>query len=181
MLGDMERLIRRIIPMAKFIYGRISRRIRQSCTLTLKMLNTVFSLQLSKKQLHEFAVQLGSDTAFFLYDEPMYATGRGEILTPIALDLSKYRIEVLCPDISISTAQAYSVITPKKPETSLKEIIKAPIETWREKLINNFEEVIFKQYPELLEIKNEFYRRGALYASMSGSGSGVYGIFKGVG
>ena len=145
--------------------------------LTLKMLNMLFSLQLSPQQLHEFAVQLGSDTAFFLYDEPMYATGRGEILTPIALDLSKYHIEVVCPNIPISTAQAYSAIVPKIPEVSLKEIIKTPIETWKKNLVNDFEEIIFKQYPQLLEIKNEFYNRGALYASMSGSGSAVLGVF----
>jgi 4-diphosphocytidyl-2-C-methyl-D-erythritol kinase len=145
--------------------------------LTLKMLNVLFSLQLSTKQLHEFAAQLGSDTAFFLYNEPMYATGRGEILTPVAVDLSKYRIEVVCSNIHISTAQAYSAITPKKPEVSLQQIITSPIETWKENLINDFEEVIFKQHPQLLEIKNEFYNRGAVYASMSGSGSAVYGIF----
>jgi 4-diphosphocytidyl-2-C-methyl-D-erythritol kinase len=145
--------------------------------LTLKMLNTLFSLQLSIWQLHEFAAQLGSDAAFFLYNEPMYATGRGEILTPIALDLSKYNIEVVCPNIPISTAQAYSAIAPKIPEVSLKEIIKTPIERWRNNLVNDFEEGIFKQHPQLLEIKNEFYDRGALYASMSGSGSAVYGVF----
>ena len=145
--------------------------------LTLKMLNTLFALQLSAQQLHEFAAHLGSDTAFFLYDEPMYATGRGEILTPVVLDLSKYRIEVICSNISISTAQAYSAITPKKPKCSLLQIIKSPIETWRDHLVNDFEEVIFKQHPQLLEIKNELYKRGALYASMSGSGSAMYGIF----
>ena len=147
--------------------------------LTLRMLNALFSLQLSAPQLHEFAAQLGSDTAFFLFDEPMYATGRGEILTPIAIDLSKYKIEVVCPNIAISTAQAYSTITPKKPKLSLQQIITSPIETWKERLVNDFEEVIFKQHPQLSEIKNELYRRGALYAAMSGSGSAVYGIFPG--
>ena len=145
--------------------------------LTLKMLNTLFSLELSSRQLHEFAAHLGSDTAFFLYDEPMYATGKGEILTPVALDLSKYRIEVICSNISISTAQAYSAITPKKPKVSLKEIIETPAEMWRDSLVNDFEEVIFKQHPELLKIKNELYDRGAVYASMSGSGSAIYGFF----
>jgi len=146
--------------------------------LTLKMLNTLFSLQLSTKQLHEFAAQLGSDTAFFLYDEPMYATSRGEILTPIAVDLSKYKIEIVCPNISISTTQAYSAITPKKSKHSLQQIIKSSLITWKDYLINDFEEVIFKQHPQLLEIKNELYNRGAVYASMSGSGSAVYGIFE---
>ncbi|MCL2301833.1 MAG: 4-(cytidine 5'-diphospho)-2-C-methyl-D-erythritol kinase [Lentimicrobiaceae bacterium] len=145
--------------------------------LTLKMLNAFFSLQLSTKQLHEFAAQLGSDTAFFLYNEPMYATGRGEILTPIAIDLSKYRIEIICPNIPISTAEAYKAIIPKKARIPLKKIIEAPLVTWKESLVNDFEEVIFKQHPQLLEIKNELYRSGALYASMSGSGSAMYGIF----
>jgi 4-diphosphocytidyl-2-C-methyl-D-erythritol kinase len=146
--------------------------------LTLKMLNSLFALQLSTEQLHKYAAQLGSDAAFFLYDTPMYATGRGEILTPIAIDLSKYSIEVICPDICISTAQAYAAITPKQPKVTLKQIIQSPIETWKENLVNDFEEVIFKQHPQLLKIKNELYAKGALYAAMSGSGSGVSGVFE---
>jgi 4-diphosphocytidyl-2-C-methyl-D-erythritol kinase len=149
-----------------------------NAALTLKMLNSLFSLQLSIEQLHDYAAQLGSDAAFFLYDAPMYATGRGEILSPVALDLSKYKIEIICPRIHISTAQAYSVITPKKPNISLQQIINSPVETWKNHLVNDFEEVIFKQYPQLLEIKNEFYRKGAVYASMSGSGSAVFGLFQ---
>ena len=144
---------------------------------TLQMLNRLFLLQLSTNQLHEYAAQLGSDVAFFLYNSPMYATGKGDILTPIDLDLSKYRIEVVCPNIAISTAQAYNAITPKKPKVPLKQIINAPVETWKTLLINDFEEVIFEQYPQLLEIKNEFYNRGAVYAAMSGSGSAVYALF----
>lgn len=147
-------------------------------TLTLKILNLLFSLQLTPQQLHEYAAQLGSDTAFFLYNTPMYATGRGEVLTPIALDLSKYKIEIVCPNINISTAQAYRVITPKKPKIPLQQIINAPVETWKENLINDFEAVVFKQHPQLLEIKETLYDKGALYASMSGSGSAIYGIFK---
>jgi 4-diphosphocytidyl-2-C-methyl-D-erythritol kinase len=146
--------------------------------LTLKILNTLFSLQLTTEQLHEFAAQLGSDTPFFLYDTPMYATGRGEILTPIALDLSKCKIEVVYPKIAVSTTQAYHTITPKKPKIPLKQIIHYPIEMWKENLVNDFEEAIFTQYPLLKDIKNEFYKRGALYASMSGSGSAIYGIFR---
>jgi 4-diphosphocytidyl-2-C-methyl-D-erythritol kinase len=146
--------------------------------LTLKMLNQLFMLGLDTAQLHEFATQLGSDTPFFLYNTPMYATGKGEILTPIALDLSNHKIEIVCPNISISTAQAYSAITPKQPECSLYQTILSPIETWKESLVNDFEEIIFKQHPQLREIKNHFYDRGAVYAAMSGSGSAVFGIFK---
>jgi len=144
---------------------------------TLKMLNALFALHLTTNQLHQFAAQLGSDTAFFLYNTPMYATGIGEILEPIALDLSKNRIEIVCPNINVSTALAYKAITPKKPQVSLKQIINEPVDQWRYHLINDFEEVIFKQYPQLLEIKNNFYSKGALYAAMSGSGSAVFGIF----
>ena len=146
--------------------------------LALKMLNTLFALQLSPVQLHEFAAQLGSDIPFFLYSTPMYATGRGEILEPLALDLSKYIIEIVCPNISVSTAQAYSFITPKKPKLPLKQIIQSPITTWKTDLINDFEEVIFKQHPQLQEIKNELYSKGAVYAAMSGSGSALFGIFE---
>jgi len=149
-----------------------------NAALTLKMLNHLFFLKLDTKQLHKFAAQLGSDTPFFLYDTPMYATGRGEILSPIALDLSQYKIEIVCPNISISTAQAYSTITPKTPKISLLQIIQSPIETWSDHLVNDFEEVIFTQHPQLREIKNELYNKGAVYAVMSGSGSAVYGIFK---
>ncbi|MCL2168062.1 MAG: 4-(cytidine 5'-diphospho)-2-C-methyl-D-erythritol kinase [Lentimicrobiaceae bacterium] len=145
--------------------------------LTLKMLNNLFTLNLSILQLHDFASQLGSDTSFFLYNTPMYATGRGEILEPINVDLSKNKIEIVCPNIYISTSEAYKNITPRKPKVSLKQIINSPIITWKENLVNDFEEVIFKQYPQLSEIKSDLYDRGALYASLSGTGSGVYGIF----
>ena len=148
-----------------------------NAALTLKMLNTLFSLKLTTAQLHQFAAGLGSDTAFFLYESPAYATGRGEILEPVALDLSSYRIEIVCPKISVSTAQAYGAVTPKKPSVCLKEIIKTPLAKWKNNLVNDFEEVIFKQHPQLLEIKNELYGSGALYAAMSGSGSAMYGVF----
>ena len=148
-----------------------------NAALTLKMLNLLFSLQLSQEQLHAFAAQLGSDVPFFLCNTPMYATGRGEILTPIEVDLSTHNIEVVCSNIAISTAEAYSIITPKPPKLSLKQIMNTPLETWKDNLVNDFEEPIFKQYPQLLNIKNDLYNRGAIYAAMSGSGSTMYGIF----
>jgi len=149
-----------------------------NAAFTLKMLNQFFLLQLSEKQLHEYAALLGSDVPFFLYDTPMYATERGDVLEPIDLDLSKYRIEIVCTNISISTALAYSKVTPKKPNVCLKEIIKTPIEKWKNLLINDFEGVVFMQHPQISEIKQNFYNKGALYAAMSGSGSAVYGIFE---
>ena len=149
-----------------------------NAALTLKMLNDLFSLELSQIQLHTFAAQLGSDSPFFLYNTPMFATGRGEVLTPIALNLSPYKIEVICPNIAVSTAEAYKAVTPNQPKSSLIQIIQSPIEKWKDLLVNDFEEVIFKQHPQILEIKSDLYARGALYAAMSGSGSAVFGIFK---
>ena len=172
-LPDVEIVLTKQIPSGAGLGGGSA-----DAALALQMLNTLFALKFSPEQFHEFAAQLGSDVPFFLYNTPMYATGRGEILEPLALNLSKYRIEIVCPNISISTAQAYSLITPKKPERSLKQIIQSPIKTWKTDLINDFEELIFKQHPQLQKIKDDFYNRGAVYAAMSGSGSALFGIFE---
>ncbi|MDR0206438.1 MAG: 4-(cytidine 5'-diphospho)-2-C-methyl-D-erythritol kinase [Bacteroidales bacterium] len=144
---------------------------------TLVILNELFSINLSTKQLHHFATQLGSDTAFFLYNTPMYATGKGDIFETICLDLSKYKIVIIAPNISISTKDAYNAIIPKKTKSDIKQIINLPIEKWKNHLVNDFEKVTFKQYPSLRKIKNDFYEKGAVYASMSGSGSAIFGIF----
>ncbi len=144
----------------------------------LKMYSELFQLQLSSSELCDFAAQLGSDTAFFIENRPVYATGRGEIMTPLDLDLSAYRIEVIKPDFSISTKEAYAGVHPQKPEISLKELIQKPISEWKHCIHNDFEDTLFVKYPQLQEIKDDFYARGAVYASMSGSGSAVYGIFQ---
>ena len=144
----------------------------------LKMLNTKFNLGLSTEQLINYALQLGSDCPFFIYNKPCFATGRGEILEPIEINLADYKFLIVNPGIHINTAQAFSQLTPGIPKVSIKEIIKQPIDTWKDSLKNDFEESIFKQYQEIKEIKEELYKTGAIYASMSGSGSTVYGIFK---
>ena len=143
----------------------------------LKMYNELFQIQLSSMELRDLAAQLGSDTAFFVENSPVYATGRGEIMTPINLDLSDYKIEIIKPDFSISTKEAYAGVHPQQPEISLNELIKKPISEWKHFIHNDFEESLFPKYPALQEIKNDLYSRGAIYASMSGSGSAVYGIF----
>jgi 4-diphosphocytidyl-2-C-methyl-D-erythritol kinase len=107
----------------------------------------------------------------------MYATGRGEKFEPVELDLSKYYIEIIAPKISVSTKEAYRAVTPKNPKADMKQIIKLPVEEWKNFLVNDFEEVVFKQHPSLQVIKEDFYSRGAVYSSMSGSGSAVFGIF----
>ncbi len=145
---------------------------------TLKMLNKIFNLNLSNEELLKLALLLGSDCPFFLLNKACIATGRGESLNPISLNLKNYTIVLVNPNIHISTQEAYSLITPKKPTINTTEIVSKPIETWKENLENDFEQPIFAKYPILSNIKQQLYNKGALYASMSGSGSTIFGIFK---
>ena len=145
---------------------------------TLLLLNQKFGLGISRETLLDYALQLGSDCPFFIINKPCYATGRGEFLEHISLDLSSYRFIIVHPGIHINTSQVFSEITPTGATTSIKEIVKQPIETWRHELKNDFEEPIFKNYPEVKKIKNDLYESGSIYSSMSGSGSAVYGIFE---
>jgi len=145
---------------------------------TLKLLNKKFDLGLSEKQLVDYSLQLGSDCPFFISNNPCYATGRGEMLEQIALDLFKYKIVIVYPGVHVSTAWAFSTITPVAPKKSIKEIITQPIETWKEELKNDFEEPVFSKYPEIKKIKDDLYTAEAIYSSMSGSGSAVYGVFE---
>lgn len=146
--------------------------------LMLKMLNAKFNVGLSTEQLIQYALQLGSDCPFFIYNKPCFASGRGEIMEAVELNLSGYKILIVNPGIHIPTGKAFSQLTPAKPAVSIKEIIKQPIHTWKNVLKNDFEESVFKQYSEIKEIKESLYKSGAVYSSMSGSGSTVYGIFQ---
>lgn len=145
---------------------------------TLILCNTIFQLKLSYDQLLYYAAQLGSDCAFFIYNKPAFATQKGEILTPINLNLSKYYITIIKPQISVSTAEAYAMISPQKPLKSINSIVSQPVETWKNELFNDFEIPVFKKHPIIKEIKEKLYHLGADYAAMSGSGAAVYGIFK---
>ncbi|MBK21754.1 MAG: 4-(cytidine 5'-diphospho)-2-C-methyl-D-erythritol kinase [Flavobacteriales bacterium] len=142
------------------------------------ILNKLFDLQLSHKEQLNLASQLGADCAFFIKNKIMYIEGIGDKFTDITLDLSNYHFIVIYPDIHVSTFDAYKHVTPKKPSNNIREILSKPIETWKNQLKNDFEISIFKQYPKIEKIKNQLYNSGAIYASMSGSGSTVYGIFK---
>lgn len=144
----------------------------------LKLLNEKFKLHLSTERLTEYALQLGSDCPFFIGNEPCFAMGRGEMMEPITLDLSTYQFILVNPGIHIHTAQAFYQLTLAVPPKSIKDIIRQPIQTWKTELLNDFEEVVFRQYPEIKNIKENLYATGASYASMSGSGSTVYGIFE---
>ena len=145
---------------------------------TLKLLNKKFELNLSEKQLIEYSLQLGSDCPFFILNKPCFATGRGEILEQIVLDLSDYKIVIVHPGIHITTTWAFSNIKLTKPVKPTKQIILQSVSTWKDELSNDFEKTVFEKYPEIKKIKDDLYDAGALYSSMSGSGSAVYGIFK---
>ncbi|CAN5737409.1 4-(cytidine 5'-diphospho)-2-C-methyl-D-erythritol kinase [soil metagenome] len=145
---------------------------------TLMLLNNKFNLNFSTTQLINYALQLGSDCPFFIINKPCFATGRGEVLEEINLDLSKYKLVIVNPGIHINTHWAFSHIKPQQPHISIKEVIQQPIQGWKEKLLNDFEAPVLSHYPELKELKEKLYQSGALYAAMSGSGSTFYGIFE---
>jgi 4-diphosphocytidyl-2-C-methyl-D-erythritol kinase len=145
----------------------------------LKALNSCFNLQLSDEKLMAYASELGSDCSFFISNRTAIAKGRGEILTPWPVDLNPYKIFLVYPGIHISTSEAYSLISPQEPESRLETVLRTSPTVWCESLKNDFEESVFHQYPEINTIKDKLYKHGAVYASMSGSGSTVFGIFKG--
>ena len=136
------------------------------------------NLDLTGERLASYAARLGSDCAFFVYNTPMFGTGRGEILEPFPLDLKGYRIEVVIPEgIAVSTADAYRGIVPCESGTPLREILNRPVSSWKDTLENDFEKTVFAKYPALAAVKAGLYEKGALYAAMSGSGSACFGIF----
>jgi 4-diphosphocytidyl-2-C-methyl-D-erythritol kinase len=143
----------------------------------LQLLNNRFQLGISTEQLLHYAGQLGSDCPFFIHNEACYATGRGEIMTPIDLNLSNWRFVLVYPGIHINTGWAFGRITPQAPALSLQESILQPVEHWRDLISNDFETAVFGEYPELAAIKEQLYKEGAVYATMSGSGSAFVGIF----
>lgn len=164
--------LHKILPMGAGLGGGSS-----DAAFMLKMLNQRFKLAIPTSNLMEMAAQLGSDCAFFIEETPKIATGRGEILSPIAVDLSPFTIVIIMPPTTVRTAEAYSWITPKKPKASLKSVIKMPVSEWKNHLVNDFEEPVMQHRPIIRDIKNLLYDKGAIYASMSGSGAAVFGLF----
>lgn len=150
----------------------------------IKALNKMFDLRLDDGRMAEYAAEIGSDCAFFIYNSPMFGSGRGEVLEPFDIDLSQYKIKVVVPDgIAVNTAKAYRDLDKLRSEdgstaTGLREILRRPIEEWRGSLVNDFESVIFSAHPELADIKESLYQEGAVYAAMSGSGAAMFGLFR---
>lgn len=148
------------------------------CAFMISLLNRRFNLRMRPSLMERYAARLGSDCPFFIANKPSIATGRGDVLTPIALSLRGYTVLLVKPQVSISTAVAYSGITPKQPLIPLADAIMRPISEWKECVTNDFEYSLFERYPELSQIKEQLYSLGAVYASMSGSGSTIYGLFQ---
>jgi len=144
----------------------------------LALLNKKFEMGLTEDQLRNLSLQIGSDCPFFISNRPSFVSGRGEVLEDFQLDLSNYSIVIVHPGIHINTAWAFSKIRPTIPAKSIRQIVASPIENWKDKLINDFEDPVLQEYPFLQQIKLTLYNAGALYAAMSGSGSSFYGIFK---
>lgn len=144
----------------------------------LRLINDKFSLGASNQELAELAIKLGADCPIFIYNKPMYAEGIGEKLEEIELSLKGLFIAVIKPDVFVSTKEAFSKIKPAPSKMNLKDIAQFPIEEWKARMVNDFEQSIFALHPQIEVIKNRLYEKGAVYASMSGSGSSVFGIFK---
>ncbi|GAB3831899.1 4-(cytidine 5'-diphospho)-2-C-methyl-D-erythritol kinase [Hymenobacter jeollabukensis] len=144
----------------------------------LRALNTVLQLQLTDEQLEAYARRLGSDCAFFIRNEPALALGRGDELQPLPLpQLRGAACKVIYPNLHISTAEAYAGVTPKAPAHELRAALAGPVESWRETVVNDFEGSLAPKYPLLGELKAQLYAAGAAYASLSGSGSAVFGLW----
>ena len=143
----------------------------------LKALNELFELKITPRKLEKFAVLLGADCPVFIKNKPVFATGIGNVFTPLKISLKGKFLLLVKPDIHVSTPEAYSLVVPEKPQVSLLELIQRPMNEWKGTIKNDFEASVFTKYPEIKKLKDTLYELGAVYASMSGSGSSVYGIF----
>ncbi len=171
-LAAIKMHLHKVIPTGAGLGGGSA-----DAAFTLRLLNDQFKLNLTEARLLEYALALGSDCPFFIKNQPVYATGRGEIMEPVEVDLSGYTLVLINPGIHVPTAKAFTAIRPSIPAISIREIIAQPVSTWTDELVNDFEKTVFYEYPEIASIKEELYQCGAAYAAMSGSGSTVFGLF----
>ena len=171
-LPPVQMHLHKIVPIGAGLGGGSA-----DAAFALKLLNARFDLGLTTAQLEEYARPLGADCAFFVQNRPMYCTEKGDVFTDIDLDLRGLTLVLVYPNLAISTAEAYAGVRPLQPKTPLRKLLAAPIETWKDSVKNDFEESLFPKYPVLATLKQQFYDLGAVYASMSGSGSTIYGLF----
>jgi 4-diphosphocytidyl-2-C-methyl-D-erythritol kinase len=172
-IGPVHIHLHKVIPVGAGLGGGSS-----DAAFTLLTLNRLFSLGLSPAALQESAVQLGSDCPFFIRNEPLLATGRGDKFRKADIRLQDFHLVVVKPKASVSTAEAYRRITPSRPLRPLAELLRLPPEAWKDQLKNDFEPSVFPLHVSIGRIKEKLYRLGAVYASMSGSGSAVFGLFR---
>jgi 4-diphosphocytidyl-2-C-methyl-D-erythritol kinase len=170
-VGELDVYLLKAIPMGAGMGGGSA-----DGACMLQMVNDFYAVGLSKEELATMALQLGSDCPFFIYNTPQFATGRGEQLQPVEIDLSGFSIQLICPQVHISTAEAFRMITPKPSPFDLRGLGNINVVDWKDKVGNDFEGPIFDAHPELLSIKQQLYTNGAVYAAMSGSGSTIYGL-----
>ncbi|MBO0951896.1 4-(cytidine 5'-diphospho)-2-C-methyl-D-erythritol kinase [Fibrella forsythiae] len=171
-LPPVQMHLHKVVPIGAGLGGGSA-----DAAATINLLNTQFELNLTVDQREAYARKLGSDCAFFIQNRPQYCVEKGDVFDEIALDLTGYYSLLVYPDLAISTAEAYAGVTPRQPAIPLRTLLERPIETWRGNVHNDFEDSLFPKYPILASIKQHLYDLGAIYASMSGSGSTVYGIF----
>jgi 4-diphosphocytidyl-2-C-methyl-D-erythritol kinase len=172
-LPDIKIHLHKAIPMGAGLGGGSS-----DAAFTLRLLNEKFNLDIPEEKICAYALQLGSDCPFFLLNKPGFATSRGEVIEAINISLKDYKIMLINPGIHVSTAEAFKNITPGFPVKKIKDIIHHPVESWKDELSNDFEKYAFEKYLLIKKIKEDLYKAGAAYASMSGSGSTVFGLFK---
>jgi len=172
-LPEIEVQLHKIIPFGAGLGGGSS-----DAGLMLAGLNDFFNLSLSKEQLIQYASELGSDCAFFILNNPCMAAGRGEILQPVDFSLKGWHLLLVKPDIHVNTKVAYEGVDPAEPNHRLQDLIELPVEEWEGKIINDFERSVFPEFPGIAQIKDQLYEKGAVYSSMSGSGSSVFGLFR---
>jgi 4-diphosphocytidyl-2-C-methyl-D-erythritol kinase len=171
-IGNVTMHLHKLIPIGAGLGGGSS-----DGASVLKALNELFKLELSSVELEKYALQLGADCPFFIENLPKYVTGVGENMMSIDFDLSSYKLKFIFPKIHISTIDAYKFVIPNQPKKGLLDLVNQPIENWKRNVKNDFEVAAFLKYPQLNKIKKKLYADKAIYASMTGSGSVIYGVF----
>ena len=172
-IGPVHIHLHKAIPLGAGLGGGSA-----DAAYTIILLNQILNLNLTSDTMKDYSRQLGSDCAFFIENEPVLAYKKGDQFKKVNVDLSRYFLVIVKPNVHINTAEAYSWITPNSEAQSLQHVVESPISIWKNKLINEFEKPIFERYPEIKKIKDDLFKQGALYASLTGSGAAVFGIFE---
>lgn len=172
-IPPVDIFLRKVIPDGAGLGGGSA-----DAAFTLRGLNELFALDFSADELAGIAAGIGADCPFFIYNTPMLCTGTGTDMAPVSLDLSGYTIAIVKPEVSVPTAKAYSQTRPAIPDTHISEIISLPVDKWQGLLKNDFEPSVFPEYPAIAAVKEKLKESGAIYTTMSGSGSSVFGIYE---